>query len=121
MSSQMIYIMIALFLFMNLVIMANQMISQQMDSVYQSQEYYIAASVAQSIIEEGWLIGFNSLSSTYHNKTFIRNAGGIEFTIKTKINSFIFKGNNNFRQMTITVLAPKYNITLTTKFIYADI
>lgn len=121
MSSQMIYIMIALFLFMNLIVMANQMISNQMDSVYQSQEYYIAASVAQSIIEEGWLIGFDDLNSTYNNKTFTRSVNGIEFTIKTKIKTFIFKGNNSFRQMTISITAPEYKISLNTTFVYADI
>lgn len=121
MSSQMIYIMIALFLFMNLVIMANQMISHQMDSVYQSQEYYIAASVAQSIIEEGWLVGFNNLSSTYNNKTFTRHAGGVVFTVKTQISTFTFAGNNNFKLLSVHVSSLQYKIDLSTKFVYADV
>jgi len=121
MSSQMIYIIIALFLFMNLVVMANQMISHQMDNVYQSQEYYNAASLAQSFIEEAWLIPFSSLTSKYHNKTFTRDAGGIEFTIKTSIKTFIYKGSSNFSQISVIITAPEYHINLTSKFVYSDI
>ncbi len=121
MSSQMIYIIIALFLFMNLVVMANRMISDQMMNVFQSQEYYIAASLSQSIIEEGWLHSISDLTDYYNNKTFTKSAGGIEFTIKTKVTTFIYKGKSSFRLLEINIIAPEYKVNLNSKFVYSDI
>jgi hypothetical protein len=120
MGSQFIYILIALMLLMTFMMIKNTILENQLMMVIQSQEYYNASSLAQSVIDNAWLLPFNQLD-LLHNTTTIVTWSGVEFTVFTTVTNYTYLGNTDFKLMEVNVTSALYNVSYTTSFIFSDI
>jgi hypothetical protein len=120
MGSQFIYILIALMLLMTFMMIKNTILENQLLMVIQSQEYYNASSLAQSTIDNAWLIPFNLLD-LLHNTTRVVTWSGVQFTVFTSVTTYTYLGVSDFKLMEVTVSSALYNVNYTTSFIFSDI
>ncbi len=95
MGSQYIYVIIAIFLFMNLVVTLNNHKKATAESMINNQVQNDAIALAQSIIERGWSVKFDDLEDEFDNpgkwQKFTFGAG--DLYVQTTVDYAAFDSN----------------------------
>ncbi len=103
MGSQYLYVLIAIFLFMNLVVTMNTHKKNTAESTINSQLQNDAVSLAQSIIERGWSVDFDDLEDEFdkNGKWDKVDFGADTFRVTSSIDFAAFN-SNGFAKTTLT-------------------
>ncbi len=131
MGSQYLYVLIAIFLFMNLVVTMNSHKTNTAESTINSQLQNDAISLAQSIIEHGWAVDFDDLedefSSDGHKEDINFGAGVFQVTTAVKYAAFNDNGfgttalKTNYKMLTVTVVDPNRTFVIELQHVFTEL
>ncbi len=112
MGSQYLYVLIAIFLFMNLVVTMNSHKTSTAESTINSQLQNDAISLAQSIIERGWSVDYDDLEDEFGSGEAVKmtfGAGVFRVTTDVKYAAFNTSGfaktamTTNYKMLMVSV------------------
>ncbi|MCD4817453.1 MAG: hypothetical protein K8S23_02030 [Candidatus Cloacimonetes bacterium] len=121
MSSEYLYLIIAILLFVNFINLKNNLQMSMFDSVMQSEEYYNALALAEKTVDQAWLTPFSQLSSTFNNQSVTETWDGVTFQVDTTVTGFSYRGLNKYLTFTVEVRNTDYNVYVKLEKIFSDL
>ncbi len=87
-----------------------------MMSALQSEESYDATFLADSIIDQAWMIPFSQLNNL-HNQTQTIIWNGTTYQVTTTVVTY----NTDYKLLTVNVVSNFYNVNVTLSNVFSDV
>ena len=113
---QSVMMVIALFAFMNFIMLKNNITKSVFMSVLQSEELYDATNLADSVIDQAWMIPFSQLNNL-HNVTQTIVWDGVTYQVTTTVSTY----NTDYKLLTVNVVSNDCNVNITLSNVFSDI